>query len=1063
MADDHLTRIGRFQIIAPLGHGAMGHVYRAVDAELGRQVAIKLRYAGAGFDLDGDDRLRREAQALARLVHPNVVAVFELGRHEQTTYVAMEYVDGVPLDRWLASPRAPREVIDLLIGVGHGLAAAHAVGLVHRDVKPRNIFVSPGGVAKIGDFGLVRVSQGPAEPALPSRPKTEPVAARTVAGSLVGTPTYMSPEQLRGEVATERSDQFSFCVTLFEALSGARPFVGHTIEELLAAIGRGPPRTALHAAPRRARAVLARGLALEPARRFGSMTELLAALARPTRRIKLGVAMCAAAALAATAYVVARPETATEATPPHAHRATQIEDNHLRLLQAEASLHRDPSAAAAWLKTYQPATGHDETAGRALALAASAVAGGIAQHILTLPGTDAPSSTCLASDGGRLAVVSQHGAVWLFDLEARTRRRVALGAGTRAASCRFMVDDRQLVVWTATGEVAHAPVDGGPAVAVALAGAATRVWPAGDRRLLALAGGDVAQLVELADSSARAVTLPSATVRTAAAPDGRQIYAVDAAGTVFAVPGDGAAAVVLARLAGPVDDLSVGDDGRLVVVVRPRELVAIDRSTGAVFRLPLEPHGDPVFARATGDVVVLIAGRAQAVSAWRPLSGERTHLADGAYHKTLRVQASPSPRALWSSQDGLVHVAELDRGRVQAPLGDRHPIRDLELSRSGTALATVNADEIRVFQVAAADPRTRQLAAGSHLVRQLRDAAQLLVVEAEHRLAIVDATTMALTPLATFTPPIVSFVGPARGPWIALCLGDGHVVLRSTADASQVDLGVAGDGCSRLAAPDDETLAVASRGGEIDEYRVPSPSPRSLGKVPGTMYLAALRDRRTLIVVGMRQLSTIDRATGAIATMADQGSPIFGFGYAADGGRVAVGLTDGRVQLFEPATGKVRELGRMTGFVGSVQVTPDRSAVIASDEAGHVTQLSMAGAPPRSIGEVAARLTIMRLSRAGRWLAAATADGEIHLWDLVTGGSTRLHAHATSLTGFGFLGEHAMYSLDQSGLLAVWPLDDRRLLPTSSAALAAWLEAATSVVIDGAGLPRTPVRDVEPP
>nr|MDQ3366442.1 serine/threonine protein kinase [Myxococcota bacterium] len=265
-------RIGRFEVIDVIGRGAMGVVYRARDPELDRIVAIKVRRTQTKLDVEGEDRLRREAQALARLAHPNVVAVHEIGRHEGTVYVAMEHVDGLTLDAWLAPGRPIPEVLSIMLGAGRGLAAAHAAGLVHRDFKPRNVFISTGEhVAKVGDFGLVRVErEGTTEVAA-----TDLSMTLSVMGSIVGTPAYMAPEQLRGEAATEASDQFSYCVTLFEALHGKRPFVGSTLDELRTAMTRGLELPALPRLPGTVRQALRRGLELEPQRRFSSMAALL--------------------------------------------------------------------------------------------------------------------------------------------------------------------------------------------------------------------------------------------------------------------------------------------------------------------------------------------------------------------------------------------------------------------------------------------------------------------------------------------------------------------------------------------------------------------------------------------------------------------------------------------------------------------------------------------------------------------------------------------------------------------------------------------------------------------
>ena len=297
--------VGRFHIDSTLGQGAMGVVYRARDVDLDRFVAVKISRSQSRLDVAGEDRLRREAQALARLVHSNVIAIHEIGEHDGRAYVAMEYVDGLTLDAWVATTPPLPELLRVLVGAARGLAAAHAVGLVHRDVKPANIFVADG-TAKIGDFGLVRY--GARDDVRAATEGSELEMTLSMSGSILGTPAYMSPEQLRGEVATEASDQFSFCVTMFEALFGKRPFVGATLGELRAAFERPvtPPATDVASW---ITAVVLRGLSIDPAQRWPSMTELVAALeADPaaTRRKRMRIAaIVAVVALSAGVAVVA--------------------------------------------------------------------------------------------------------------------------------------------------------------------------------------------------------------------------------------------------------------------------------------------------------------------------------------------------------------------------------------------------------------------------------------------------------------------------------------------------------------------------------------------------------------------------------------------------------------------------------------------------------------------------------------------------------------------------------------------------------------------------------------
>ena len=253
-------QLGRYVLLARLGVGGMGVVYAAYDPELDRRVALKvLRRARAG------DQLREEARAIARLAHPNVVAVHDVGNAGDELFVAMEYVDGVTVRDWLVTKRTPAAIIDVFVQAARGLAAAHRVGLVHRDIKPSNIMIGSDGRARVLDFGLAR-------------------AADDHDANVAGTPAYMAPEQERGERIDARADQFAFCVSLWEALGGKRE------------------TSTLDGVSERVVRALRKGLAPEPSARFATMDELIRELAPPARHARTWViATCVAVvALAGT-------------------------------------------------------------------------------------------------------------------------------------------------------------------------------------------------------------------------------------------------------------------------------------------------------------------------------------------------------------------------------------------------------------------------------------------------------------------------------------------------------------------------------------------------------------------------------------------------------------------------------------------------------------------------------------------------------------------------------------------------------------------------------------------
>ena len=285
------ARVGRYIVEGPLGGGGMGLVYVARDPELGRRIAIKVLHAGAGgSDTSGPSvRLLREAQALAKLQHPNVVAVHDVGRTENGVFIAMELVAGPTLRAWLARPRRRREVLEAFAQAGRGLVAAHRLGIVHRDFKPENVLVGDDGRVRVADFGLARPGDAP-EPALAPTPSPA-VGALTRTGAVMGTPAYMSPEQHLGLPTDARSDQFSFAAALFEALAGQRPFEGDSLAALAASVTRGQARALpKRCAPAHVRRAILHALAADPAARFASMEALLSALA-PRRRGALLVAL----------------------------------------------------------------------------------------------------------------------------------------------------------------------------------------------------------------------------------------------------------------------------------------------------------------------------------------------------------------------------------------------------------------------------------------------------------------------------------------------------------------------------------------------------------------------------------------------------------------------------------------------------------------------------------------------------------------------------------------------------------------------------------------------------
>src|SRR5213593_2312587 len=233
------TKLGPYEIVAAVGAGGMGEVYRARDTRLGRDVAVKVLPSSYSDDKERLQRFEQEACAAGALNHPNILVVHDIGTHDGSPYVVSELLEGETLRKRMSGVAlAQRRVLDYALQVAHGLAAAHEKGIVHRDLKPDNIFITKDGRVKILDFGLAKLTQvegAEAQTDIPTR------RVDTGPGVVMGTVGYMSPEQVRGQKVDHRSDIFSFGAILYEMLSGRRAFHGESPADTMSAILKEDP------------------------------------------------------------------------------------------------------------------------------------------------------------------------------------------------------------------------------------------------------------------------------------------------------------------------------------------------------------------------------------------------------------------------------------------------------------------------------------------------------------------------------------------------------------------------------------------------------------------------------------------------------------------------------------------------------------------------------------------------------------------------------------------------------------------------------------------------------
>ena len=264
------SRIGRFRILERIGRGAMGVVYAAHDEVIGRPVALKVLMADLESDPETRVRFHREAQAAARLLHPNIISIFDAGEDQGRPFIAMQLLEGVPLAAYLERPEAGalERKLDLMIQVCEGLAAAHGQGIVHRDLKPSNLFVQNDGLLKILDFGVARFVDSDMTPA----------------GTILGTPDYMSPEQARGSAVDERSDIFSAGAVFYFILAGRKPFPGPGLPAVLRQLQFEEPAPLGDAVPRELENLVLQAMAKDMEERPARVDDLLATLVRYRRQ-----------------------------------------------------------------------------------------------------------------------------------------------------------------------------------------------------------------------------------------------------------------------------------------------------------------------------------------------------------------------------------------------------------------------------------------------------------------------------------------------------------------------------------------------------------------------------------------------------------------------------------------------------------------------------------------------------------------------------------------------------------------------------------------------------------
>jgi WD40 repeat protein/serine/threonine protein kinase len=1071
------ARIGRFLILRKLGEGGMGVVFVGYDGELDRRVALKLLRARHD-DGRAITRLVREAQGLARLSHPNVVQIYEVGQHEGAMFLAMELIIGHTLGDWLAAePRSWVEILDVLLQAGHGLAAAHTAKLIHRDFKPDNMMVAEDERVRVLDFGLVRGETERESEALVAAATGAPLDHMlTIAGSLLGTPAYMAPEQIAGHIADALSDQFSFCVAAFESLYGERPFAGRTLGEIAQAIasGRVRPVPRDRKVPRRVHEAIVRGLAADPKRRWpdmdGLLAELEASLALRRGWMWAGAGLASVAALASVigltwqlrernADVRERDADLLQLNSKLENKLAQLERmlSVQRGLQARALVERDHEAEALQLAVL--AVGPYSMAGDA---ATTGDAPGEAIHALeTVLADDAQIVIPLATlssespmlwdaafspDGTRVVTAGHDHAARIHDAQTGELLRTLIGHAGVVKAALFLPDgvrvatasyDHSVRLWDVRSGEQLAQLDHGDAVV------AMQISTDGTR--LAAASHDGATRLWDIPSAALVDTLWTFSPRPpnlAFDPAGARLATTSHDhGVTLWDTADGTALSVLVGHTEPISALAYSPDGARVATVSHDGSARLwDAQTGDELSvLGRHPQRLHALAFAPDGRHVVIGGEDRVARVHDLASGRVLATASGHQSWVTAVAFTPDAKqVLTASPDGTARVWEADTGKLRAiASGHEGSIHSLRQTADGARVVTSGEDgDARVWDL---DIDTSVVKAEGHRGRITSlefapDGAQLASASEDGSVKLWTPSTGAL--VAT--------------------LGD------HTAEVSTIEY-----------APDGQRLASASWD---DRVRIWNPDGGELvhtlvGHDNDVLALAWSPDGSRLASGGLgRHVMLWDTTTGELLdTQFGFGDWIDSLAYAPDGSQLAVGSADGIVRLFDTgscrliatldgheqsncpvwltyassgqlATGSCDnqamlwntargalakfELARFEGHTNSVVAlafAPD-GARFASASADHTAKLwSVFGGEllVTASGHRAA-LTAIAFAPDGVRLATGSKDHEVKLWDVVTGELLASFPHDGDITKLAFAPDGALLAVASEDRASIW-------------------------------------------
>lgn len=1076
----HVCDRDRYRIDGELAQGGIGRVLLARDNQLGRDVALKELLER---DEESEGRFIREALITARLQHPSIVPIYEVGRRETgETYYAMKLVSGRSLYQIVRETGTLAQRLALVphvLTVAEAIGYAHSRSIVHRDLKPGNVMIGAFGETIVIDWGLAKdlgdtsvIDAGGSDRAT----LTSMDAQLTRTGSVLGTPAYMSPEQAEGRPVDERADVYALGAILYHVLAGQPPFAGEAGTRVLERVRAGPPTplAALEPAiPADLLAIVDKAMARRPADRYaqaGALAEdlrrflngqlvqvhhysLREHLRRFVRRYRVALAVAGVASLALAVLavvgllrIVAAERRAVAERDVAEQQRDQAEAakremvayaDEMTLLEARGAASSDPNAALAWLRRLSSGF---QRWNEARWIAADAQAHGLA---LVLSGhTDALNLITFAPDGQLLATASDDRSVRVWDLEGRS---VAVLAGheDEVWSARFSpggdllascAEDGRVLVWSVPGWQRRELVGDGAPV--------RRVRFIDDARLVTQSEQDL-RVWDIASGTSRVLERPSGKMTRMESVRGRVAVTVGAElvvwdvirGTRQILPGPAATYSALG-VSADATAIAGGTAGGEVVLWDME--AATHRVTaghaGSVRALAFSPDGERL---ASG-------GADRLVRQWQVPDLTPLPTFEGHRGPLRGLLYTPDGRGLASvSGDATARLWDLQTGDARVFTGMRDATRWVAFSPDGQVMGVAGSDPTaRLYRL---DARRDRLFA--HIAAPVA-----LARLAGARLAVLDDAgalwqmTWPEGQVIRMTPPGLrarTFAVDPDGDRVAVVADDGALWLVPV-EAGPVSPHLRPDAavCCVAFTPDGRELLSAGADGAVLAWPLAGGEPRPLMRHDGPLTLLARSDdgRRVAVAGEDRQIRVLDRDTGAARILGAHADAVEALVFAPDGALLASGGRDHTLRLWRPETGEARVLESSGVGVEQLLFTPDGRSLLARTGRIVVRMWDVeTGVDRMLLRGHTARVRALALSPDGARLLSAADDATLRLWDLETGVSRELAGHAGPVTAAIFTADgRAMISTGEDGSARLW-YDD---LPHDADGLRGWLAAA---------------------